>query len=238
MPRILRNLKITEISSVDKGAGDGVRIVLMKRYDERSDRWRRMFTKALRQGGNRPITPDYDAGAEHLANITKSRREPPMSRVEKLKAIAKRYGGVATIAKGMLTDNDAYGVTEFEFTEMMKAEAARRGVPFEKYFCDPANIDIRRAHQLTKNVPVAKDSLLRPVMVEPVSVETGRTDTESDAEEAYAQLMQMAEELAASGKYQSVASAFAALFQDQRNAELAAKAHKRPNAANANPYPR
>src|SRR5262249_21158073 len=159
MPRILRNLKITEISSVDKGAGDGVRIVLMKRHDERSDRWRRMFTKALREGGRRPITPDYDAGADHLSNIIKSRKEePPMSRIEKLKAIAKQYGGVATIAKGMLTDNDAYGVSEFEFTEMMKAEAMRKGVTFERFFCDPANIDIRRAHQLTKNVSVAKDS--------------------------------------------------------------------------------
>jgi hypothetical protein len=76
-------------------------------------------------------------------------------------------------------------------------------------------------------------TLLRPVEVQPVTVETGRTNVESDANEAYSQLMSMAEELAASGKYQSVASAFAALFSDQKNAELAARAHKRPNAAHA-----
>jgi hypothetical protein len=41
------------------------------------------------------------------------------------------------------------------------------------------------------------------------------------------------EELAASGEYRSVASAFTAVFTDQANAELAARAHRRPNAAHA-----
>jgi len=30
MPRVLRNLTITEISGVDRGAGEGVKIVLRK----------------------------------------------------------------------------------------------------------------------------------------------------------------------------------------------------------------
>lgn len=33
MPSILRNLKILEVSSVDRGAGEGVKVVLMKRDD-------------------------------------------------------------------------------------------------------------------------------------------------------------------------------------------------------------
>lgn len=37
MPRILRDLKITEVSSVDKGAGRGVKVMLMKRDDESAD---------------------------------------------------------------------------------------------------------------------------------------------------------------------------------------------------------
>ena len=57
--------------------------------------------------------------------------------------------------------------------------------------------------------------------------------TASDANRAYEKLMAMAEKLAASGEYQSVASAFAAVFFDQKNAELAARAHRRPNAAHA-----
>ncbi len=37
MPRILRNLKINEVSGVDKGAGRGVKIMLMKRDDDDDD---------------------------------------------------------------------------------------------------------------------------------------------------------------------------------------------------------
>jgi hypothetical protein len=322
MAKILRNLKIREISSVDKGAGDGVKIVLMKRLDEprldadekadRHNRLRKMFTAALRKkseydeemsspGFSRdpartgPTAADEDAGsaerrnedryedreepeqegdviatsvipprlqqmvnavrtaaphvseqaivhfllhtargrdvAEHLAtHITK--KEEPMSRIERLQALAKR-GGVQLVAKALLEKGDAMEISEFEFTELMIAEATRKKQSFEAYFTDPANIDIRKAHALTKSTLVAKDSLLRAVEVQPVSVEAGRTDVETDTQEAYEQLMEMAEELAASGKYQSVASAFSALFSDQKNAELAARAHNRPNAANA-----
>jgi hypothetical protein len=314
MARILRNLQIREISSVDKGAGEGVKVVLMKRHDPshgHSSRLRKTFTRASRKkseydeemsspGFSRdPARTDTaesneDAGAserrnedryeereehdqegdimatsvmppklhqmvaairtaaphvseqevvhfllhtasgrsvaEHLSNhmISKSKDHRPMS----LQALAKR-DGVETIAKALLAKGNAIGISEFEFTELMKAEATRKGQSFEAYFTDPANIDIRKAWTLTKSTLVAKDTLMRPVEVTPVSVEAGRTNTESDAKAAYDQLMEQAERLAASGEYRSVASAFAALFSDQKNAELAARAHRRPNAAHA-----
>lgn len=37
MPTVLRNLKILEVSSVDRGAGEGVKIVLMKRDADTAD---------------------------------------------------------------------------------------------------------------------------------------------------------------------------------------------------------
>lgn len=43
MPSILRNLKILEVSSVDRGAGEGVRIVLMKRDAEVKKAWHADF---------------------------------------------------------------------------------------------------------------------------------------------------------------------------------------------------
>jgi hypothetical protein len=313
MARILRNLQIREISSVDKGAGEGVRVVLMKRHNEshgHSSRLRKTFTRALRKARSEydeemsspgfsrdpartgPTDADEDAGAaerrnedryegreeheqegdiiatsvmppklhqmvaairtaapnvseqevvhfllhtasgrsvaEHLSNhmISKSKDHRPMS----LQALAKR-DGVETIAKALLAKGNAMEISEFEYTELMKAEAVRKGQSFEAYFTDPANIEIRKAWALTKSTLVPKDSLMRPVEVTPVTIETGRTDTASDAEAAYSELMSMAEELAASGEYRSVASAFAAVFSDQKNAELAARAHKRPNAA-------
>jgi hypothetical protein len=41
MPQVLTRLKITEVSAVDRGAGDGTKIILMKRDDSGSDDWRR-----------------------------------------------------------------------------------------------------------------------------------------------------------------------------------------------------
>src|SRR5262249_54015674 len=37
MPRVLRNIQVREISTVDRGAGHGVKIMLMKRDDEQTD---------------------------------------------------------------------------------------------------------------------------------------------------------------------------------------------------------
>jgi hypothetical protein len=303
MPRILRKLKVTEISAVPRGAGDDCRIMIMKRYDgdesPQRKRFREIFTgkafgdahpapryddEEMRRNATRfqeqrepeeeadvvtgkPILPVklqqmVDAVratrpdlteeqithfllhtgrgrsvAEHLSNITK--KDEPMSRLEKLQAIAKSLG-VETIAKGMVADNDAFDVSEGEFTAMMNAEAARKGMTFTKYFEAPENVDIRKAWQLTRNTRVEKkDSLIKPVSLEPTQTFVGNTSREDDSAEAIRLLMEMAERQAAAGKYRSVASAFAAVFSDQKNATLAARAHRRPNAANAAyPFPR
>jgi hypothetical protein len=311
MVKLLTKLKINEISSVDRGAGEGVKIVLMKRHDpstldgasrRRRKRLNEIFRKARSEYDEEMSSPGFsrdpartdtaesneDAGAterrnedryedreeatqehdvvatepvlaprlqqmvdairthapnlsepevvhfllhtargrdvaEHLSNhITK--KEQPMSRSERLHSLAKR-GGVQLVAKALLAKGNAMEISEFEFTELMMAEAKRKGMSFEKYFTAPENLDIRKAHAMTKSTLVAKDTLMRPVEVRPVTIETGRTNTASDAKAAYDQLMEQAEKLAASGEYRSVASAFAALFLDQKNAELAALGH-------------
>jgi hypothetical protein len=165
--------------------------------------------------------------ARHLKDISKRKDDRPMSRIEKLQAIAKQHG-MATVAKGMLTDNDAHGVSEHEFTSLIMEEAKRKGQTFEKYFTAPENLDIRKAHQLTKSTLVD---------VQPISVGVGSSDNNTDWQEAYAQLQEMAEKLRASAPYLSVSQAFARVFEDQKNAELAARAHKRPNASDAGSYP-
>lgn len=47
MVRVLRNLKINEVSSVDKGAGEGVKVMFWKR-DEAEAYWKRDFTQDQR----------------------------------------------------------------------------------------------------------------------------------------------------------------------------------------------
>jgi hypothetical protein len=49
MPTMLRNLKISEVSSVDRGAGEGVQILLMKRADDAEDYFKRTFTDEQRE---------------------------------------------------------------------------------------------------------------------------------------------------------------------------------------------
>jgi hypothetical protein len=68
------------------------------------------------------------------------------------------------------------------------------------------------------------------VEVQPVSVEVGRTDVEDDKAAALAQLQAMAEKLRASAPYLTVEQSFARVFEDQKNVELAARAHRRPQA--------
>jgi hypothetical protein len=295
MPRLLKNLRITEVSAVKRSAGEGCEIKIMKQDESPSDRMRKMFTEALRPRYDSffksrpsftedievdPASSNEDAGAaerrnedryqdrkgrqqegdiiatsvipprlqqmvdtirthapqlsdgeivhfllhtsrgrsvaEHLSNISK--KEPPMSRIDQLRAVAKNHG-VRTIAKAINDEGDADGLTEHEFTELMMDEAKRKGLSFEKYFTDPANLDIRRAHQLTKS------SL---VEVQPVSVAVGFSDNNTDWKKAYDQLQAKAEELRASAPYLSVEQAFARVFEDQKNAELAARAHRRP----------
>jgi hypothetical protein len=287
MARILKHLRINEVSAVLRGAGEGCEIKISKsddrrrgyygyehmfkasvdedelpvdtaenNYDdgagERRNEDRYQDRKGRQQEGDiiatsvmpprlqqmvdaiRAHAPKLSDGeivhfllhtargravAEHLSNITKRKDRPTMSRQE----IVKRYG-LATIAKGMLKDNDPYGFSEHEFTEFMVAQAKRKGVSFEKYFTAPENLDVRRAHQLTKGTLVE---------VQPISVDVGFTDNGSDWQKAYAQLQEMAEELRQSAPYLTVAQAFERVFTDQANAELAARAHRRPNAAHA-----
>jgi hypothetical protein len=51
MARILTKLRIDEVSSVDRGAGEGVRVVLMKRHDDTPHRetLRQIFGCACRK---------------------------------------------------------------------------------------------------------------------------------------------------------------------------------------------
>jgi hypothetical protein len=66
MPKILTRLKVTEISAVDKGAGEGAKIMLMKRDDD-FEAWRReqaqiaeeQTEEHMRRNGFAPTTGKY-----------------------------------------------------------------------------------------------------------------------------------------------------------------------------------
>jgi len=85
MPTMLRNLKISEVSSVDRGAGEGVQILLMKRADDAEDYFKRTFTDEQREAaaasgeamedGSFPIKTTLITRSTHSA-APRTRRRP------------------------------------------------------------------------------------------------------------------------------------------------------------------
>jgi hypothetical protein len=287
-PKVLTRLRIDEISSVDRGAGEGVRVVLMKRHDRPPrNRFERMFRQVdFSKVKTNPLPQDPDNGdvdtdtklspqleahinamllvmpslnrqqaawfllntphgramAEHLSSTTK-RKEPPMNRADGLRQIAKDFG-VAKLAKMVVMENDAHGISEHELSALAFEEAKKHALPgerpnstFARWYSEPAQLELRKAIQISKNTPVSKSAAAPLMAFQPVSVEVGATNTASDAEEAYNQLTAMANAMRAKSPTLTAAGAFAAVFTDQANAALAAKAHRRPQASDAYAMP-
>jgi hypothetical protein len=73
MPKILTNLRVDEISSVDRGAGEGVKIMLMKRNEDKpmntDSRLSKMFSRLFGGGDNNTI---IDKSVEGLAESISS----------------------------------------------------------------------------------------------------------------------------------------------------------------------
>jgi hypothetical protein len=93
--------------------------------------------------------------ARHLASTMK-RKDQSMDRASQLKSIAKQYG-LAAVAKRVIADGNAHSISEAEFTELINAEAQatrkageRPAIAFDRYFNDPANVELRKAHRLTR----------------------------------------------------------------------------------------
>ena len=163
--------------------------------------------------------------AEHLSGISK-KGPTTMNRADELRDIAKQYGVVA-IAKHIIDDGSAHGITEAEFTKLIDDAAQKTRLPgerpgsaFSRYFSAPEQVELRRAHALTKNSPA-------PMPVEPVQP-TAATVSDADSAKAYAKLQDLAAAARAAAPQLSEAQAFAKVFTDPANASLANAAHRRP----------
>jgi hypothetical protein len=303
MPRYLTKLKIKEVSSVDKGAGDGVKIILMKRDDDSNERDRPMARRSIAEifdsvdysllparrvdkfddddeyeddlGGVKfdnteneqtnsnniethpqverhvaalrvanPNLSREDAMhyllhsqsgrdlARHLTDISKIQRRADNYEVaiEKHRAHIKKHGIVPLASYIVRKGRSPLG--EHEFTELLmeaarlqKKENESDAQAFARLFEN--DLTIRKAHAICKSIGAFE---MGQVNVAPSVTETGRTDVESDAKEAYDLLMQKAEELRASSPYMTIEQTFSRVFQDSKNSDLAARAHRRPTA--------
>jgi hypothetical protein len=304
MANILRRLKIGEVSSVDVGAGEGCRIMLMKRHgdiidnsmealaesvasiitDNKANRGNKAaaMAKTFEQFGDHlksnfkiakaAIPPreeepgdagnpriDDDSGkvaaklkefaaamimadpsfteetaihhllhsahgrklAEHLNAISKSRKEEPMNRQAELRDIAKADGGMAVITKNII-DRGSTTISEHEFSAALMTHCKNDVRAFSKML--QTDVDIKRAYGICKGYP-------NTMSLEPVSTEVGNTNVEDDTAKAIAQLNELAEKQRALAPTLSTAQLFARVFADPANAQLAARAHRRPTAS-------
>jgi len=155
----------------------------------------------------------------------------------KLTDLAKRAGPIA-IAKVIVDDDNAYGITEHELTALV-VECAKREHPqltdaqaFVKLFTDQseAGVMLRKAFSVVKAAGAAPYFDLKPQFV-------GGEDAldVDDPSEAIAQLKELGRQ-----KWPTATEAqqFANAFADPANAKLAAKAHRRPSATTVYPFPK
>jgi hypothetical protein len=254
MPKILRRLRIDEVSSVDRGAGVGVKILLLKRDNDHSviD----MATEALAESvvsiladeddsldKAAALSKTFEQFSNHLKDnfadeiqpqsITKTTKDTPMDRLSELRDIAKQDGGMIAIAKHIIAKGST-AITEHEYSAALMAHCRLNKIAgetdagaFSRIFSDPASFELRAAHAITKNTPA-------PMMsIEPTAVEV--TDI-NDASKAYNKLTEMAEDQRRRAPTLTPAQAFARVFEE--NPELAAKAHRRPEATTSFAMPR
>jgi hypothetical protein len=282
LPRLLTKIRIDEVSAVDRGAGEGTRIILMKRYEPHVEEARRAsYEKFLKiftskadaaddgddDAGDRsddaggladhPVVslatllvasghkPDIASALDYLLNtphgaallnrVRTHKGESPMESIEKLKAERKqkllaigKAGGAVAMAKILVSDNDSHGLSEEEYTAIVTEDAQKRfpdkrsDSAFDKVFSDPGpdGVLLRKAHAVVKFD----------------AMNGGNDRTESD--KALDDLTVKADEYRKAHPELSQAQAFAKVFTDPANIELAASAHRRPSATSVFQFPR
>jgi hypothetical protein len=166
----------------------------------------------------------------------------PYNRLDELRDIVAKGGGVTTLAK-MIIDNPATGskVSESEFTALVTDEA-RKAFPtlkadraFAKYFEE--NLTVRKAHQVITSQPANQQSYLAGEPLEkaaPYATLEPRVSGGADAQDvanatdAMAKLNDLVAELRRAAPELTSAQAFARVYQDPNHHALA-EAERRQN---------
>jgi hypothetical protein len=166
-----------------------------------------------------------------------------------LKTFVKTHG-VRAVCKHLLENDEAASAfTEEEFFQILMDDARKSqrpgesvGSAFSRVFsADTADgLLLRKAHAKVKEANCPSLSVNKAHLPSPTQVGgKDATDVNTDGSKAYQQLAAMAEQLRASSPYMTFAQAFARVYSQPENAELA-EAERRANRprANSDPYQR
>src|SRR5260370_12315034 len=133
--------------------------------------------------------------AEHLNSISKTERQPPMTRSEELQSIAKDFV-VIKMCKKISDDGDGHVVSANEISVLI-SEEARNAFPNETpakavaHYYDN-NFEVRKALAITKDQQFAGSLVKSYATLKPTSTEVGSTLVSDDSAEAVKLLQEMA----------------------------------------------
>ena len=171
---------------------------------------------------------------EDTVMMTQTTEELEAERTAKLDEVVKAYG-IMPLAKQVVAEGSSYGIDESEFTKLAIAHAQRLypdmspAAAFEKLYSDGSEdgVILREAHGISKNAYAAPYFDLQPVVADAQNVD--------DPSKAIAQLKELGRQ---KWPTESEEQQFLNAFTDPANAELAAKAHRRPAATSIYPFPK
>ena len=175
-------------------------------------------------------------GRQLLEDLSKQQKgTPPMDRADGLRDLAKQYG-VARIAKMIVMENDAHGLSEHELTQLASEEFAKRALPgerpnttFARLYEAPESLELRKAIAIARSTPADVTEL------QPQAKHAETVDADASAK-AYAKLQDLGAALRAKDPSLTEAGAFTKAFTE--NPELARLAHRRPSATAGHEFPR
>jgi hypothetical protein len=249
--RVLKNLVIDEVACVLRGANAGAKVLIRKAENDVIDgvdiidpndtptalhpQLQHMVNAMIQAVPSLKQehalffllhSPHGRALARHLSEVTKA-KEHSMPQVDILKL--RNIESVAEISKAIIKGDT--GMDEHTFAQILMGHArtAKRAnesdaAAFSRVFTDPANIEIRRAHALTKSFP-------NVMSVEPVSVETGSTLVTDDSATAADQLRTLVEQQRARAPTLTTSQLFERVYADPANKAVVARAHRRSSTS-------
>jgi hypothetical protein len=156
MPRVLKDLHITEVSSVDRGAGEGVKVMLIKRDGQTDDH-------PIKKEGDMPTPAELKKAEEDKAAFDAAVAKVAEAAVAK--ALASRDAEIAVLK--MSDDEKAYCADQKMTDEQQKSFAAMK--PEERQ---------AKMKKIDDGDPIAK--ALAPVLAEMADLKKRNAVLEND----------------------------------------------------------
>jgi hypothetical protein len=209
MPRILTKLRVDEVSAVTRGAGEGTRIVLMKRHDDSDSFYTKLFRGVSKNSGRVVRPPRRLRGRDQLRDIADAKhallfspdgrglmRDTPNTSIDELASHLLEASG-ANINKRNEDNMQTFvkeisDLGEHGFVKMVTSAAKQqypqltREQAFTKLFTEdgPAGEAVRYFRQISKQAPAPDEAwqARRAAALRRATRQDPLDDDEADAE--------------------------------------------------------